>query len=93
MYAKKTDSNHVEISKALRQLGAVVHNLSRQGEGIPDLLVGYRGHTLLVEIKSSHKATYTPAQRDFFANWTGGMVATIHDIDGAVTLIKTLTKK
>ena len=84
MYAKRTDKNHVEISAAFRKMGAMVLNLSRQGEGVPDLLVGFRGHTILVEVKSTKRATYTEAQKKFIAEWTGGMVVRV-DIFCGVT--------
>jgi hypothetical protein len=90
MYAKKTDKNQQIIIDAFRGLGATVHDLSKVGNGIPDLLVGYKNHTCLVEVKSSEKANYTQHQKDFLANWKGGMVLRIDSIDGAIRLIKLL---
>lgn len=43
------DSNEAEIVAALRAAGASVTPLS--AEGVPDLLVGYRGATYLLEVK------------------------------------------
>ena len=90
MYAKRTDSTQKTIVQTLERIGAVVHDLSGHGRGIPDLLVGYRGLTVLVECKSSDKAKYTKAQEEFLTTWKGGMVARVHDLDGVLTLIKTL---
>jgi hypothetical protein len=90
MYAKKTDKNQQIIIDTFRGLGATVHDLSKVGNGIPDLLVGYKNHTCLVEVKSSEKATYTQYQKDFLNNWKGGMVLRIDSIDGAIRLIKLL---
>lgn len=47
--AARRDSNEVEIVEALRARGAVVTLLAHPG--VPDLLVGYRGATELLEVK------------------------------------------
>jgi len=61
-YAARVDANQEQIVSALRAAGAYVWII-----GIPvDLLVGYRGHTFLVEIKSTNKGRLTPLQADFF---------------------------
>ena len=52
MYVRKTDKNQAEIAKTLRKMGCSVHSLHKVGQGVPDLLVGYRGHNYLVELKS-----------------------------------------
>ena len=64
-YAKRVDVNQKEIVKTLRDFGASVVDLSKVGHGVPDLLVGYAGLTILVEVKSSEKATFTDAQLEF----------------------------
>lgn len=48
-YGKKRDACEKEIVKALEAAGATVSKLD--GKGIPDLLVGYRGRTYLMECK------------------------------------------
>ena len=45
------DRNHVEIVKALRDYGAFVVSLASVGKGVPDLLIGYKRHTILMEVK------------------------------------------
>ena len=52
MFPARRDKNEKPIVKALRQVGASVEYLT--GTGIPDLLVGYRGVTYLIEIKGEH---------------------------------------
>lgn len=47
--AARRDGNEPEIVAALRAAGASVSALN--GDGIPDLLVGYRGETFLLEVK------------------------------------------
>lgn len=89
-YAKKVDKNQSEIINAFKQLGASVLDCSHVGGGMPDILIGYRGHTVLVEIKSSVKAHFTEPQLKFMENWKGSAVCRINDIQGAITLVKFL---
>ena len=56
---KRRDAAEAAIIQALRAYGATVFQLS--GAGIPDLLVGYRGTWLPLEVKSAH-GTRTPRQ-------------------------------
>jgi hypothetical protein len=50
-YAARVDKNQAEIVKALRDAGAYVWII-----GLPvDLLVGYKGHSFLVEVKDGSK--------------------------------------
>jgi hypothetical protein len=58
--AAKVDSNHVEIVKALRKVGAFVQSLAGVGNGCPDLLVAYQGRFILLEVKDGTKP---PSQR------------------------------
>jgi Holliday junction resolvase len=91
-YAKRVDSNHSIIVKALRDLGCSVFDTSATGRGCPDILVGIYSKTALVEIKRDAKAPYTEAQKKFMQNWKGGPVCRIHDVEGAINLVKTLEK-
>jgi hypothetical protein len=62
------------------------------GDGIPDLLVGYRGYTLLLEVKDGKKPpsarVLTPAEQKFFDEWKGGLVAIVNDVDEALEILK-----
>ena len=89
-YAKRTDNNHSEIVKTLRQLGCSVFDTSRVAGGFPDLVVGKHKITCLVEIKQSEKSKYTSAQELFMMNWRGSAVVRINDVDGAIRLVKLL---
>ena len=70
--AAKVDDNQKDIVKALRAIGATVRIVT-QGEGIPDLLVGFRGHTVLMEVKDGNKPPsarkLTEAEQKFFEEW------------------------
>ena len=85
-YAARTDENQTAIVKALRDAGAYVWII-----GLPvDLLVGYKDHTFLVEIKTDAKKRLTALQADFFENWIGGTLARIDSPEAALRMIGTI---
>ena len=92
-YARRVDDNQNEIVVALRACGATVRIIN-QGGGIPDLLVGYRGNTILIEVKDGAKVPsaqkLTEAEQEFFETWRGGTVVIINSVDKALDLLKTL---
>jgi len=91
MYAKRIDANQNCIVKALRAKGAYVRIVS-QGDGLPDLLVGYKGVTYLLEVKDGDKAPsqrqLTPAEKKFFDEWTGGIIAIVTSVEDALAVIE-----
>lgn len=89
-YKKRADSNQQQIVHTFIALGASVLNLSRVGEGCPDVLIGYKGVSCLVEIKKDEKAKFTEPQMKFMQNWRGGAVSRIDSVDAAIRLIKML---
>jgi len=89
-YKKRVDENQKLIFHTFIALGASVLDLSRVGQGCPDCLVGYKGKTVLVEIKSSNKANFTEPQIKFMQTWRGGAVSRIDSVDAAIRLIKML---
>jgi hypothetical protein len=84
-HAARTDANQAAIVSALRLHGCSVYYVKEPC----DLLVGKRGQTVLVEVKTD-KGRYTPAQIAFMQTWNGGPVATIRDVEGALTLARSL---
>lgn len=92
--AAKIDANHDQIVSVLKAYGASVQSLAAVGKGCPDLLVGYRGHTLLIEVKDGRKAPsqrqLTDHQLDWHAKWNGGTVAIITDVEGLEHLLRTI---
>ena len=60
----KRDRNEPAIVKALNDCGAITYRLS--GTGLPDLLVGWRGVWLLLEVKAP-KGRMEPDQVIFHA--------------------------
>jgi hypothetical protein len=89
-YAKRVDENQKLIINTFIAMGASVLNLSRVGQGCPDLLIGYKNKSVLVEIKKDSKAVFTEPQVKFMQNWRGGPVSRIDSVDAAIRLIKML---
>ena len=52
----RTDANHTEIVQAMRSCGWTVFDMSRAGNGFPDVLAARRGIVKLVEIKDGAKS-------------------------------------
>lgn len=88
MTRRRHDDNQAIIAAALRAAGASVFDLAGVGAGCPDLLIGWRGANLLLEVKNldGRGRRLTPAEREFIATWRG-QVATVEDIPGALALL------
>ena len=85
-HAARVDENQKTIVDALRKAGAFVWLI-----GLPvDLLVGYKNHTFLVEIKSTSKKRLTGLQADFFENWSGSTLARVDSPEAALRMIGTI---
>lgn len=89
--AARRDDGESDIVDALRKAGAVVRVVT-QGDGIPDLLVGYRGYTILMEVKDGNKPPsarrLTEAEEKFFNEWTGGMLVIVNSVEEALEVLK-----
>jgi hypothetical protein len=87
----KVDANQSAIVDALRSVGASVQSLSAVGNGVPDLLVGFRGQTHLFEVKDGSKPPsarkLTPDQQEWHRNWRGADVYVVTSIRDALTAI------
>lgn len=81
--AARIDANQEAVVIALRAAGAYVWII-----GLPvDLLVGYKGHTFLVEIKDGPKKRLTALQEAFFAKWAGGSLVRVDGPEAALRMI------
>ena len=89
-FAKKVDKNQASVVKALRDNGADVHLLHMVGKGIPDLLVAYEGHTILIEVKDGADKVFTPEQIKFITGWQGGHLYRVNSSEEAVDVLKSL---
>ena len=66
----------------LRQIGARVIPIKEP----VDLLVGFRNHTILLEVKAED-GRLTKPQIEFIAQWNGGPVHIVRDPDEAASLV------
>jgi Holliday junction resolvase len=91
MRAARIDANHEQVVSALRAAGASVQSLAGVGKGVPDLLVGFQGKTLLMEVKDGRK---TPSERRLTEDqvrwhgaWNGGPLAIVDGVDAALRML------
>jgi hypothetical protein len=93
-HAARKDANHNAIAAALRQIGCSVHELHAAGDGVSDLLVGYRGRNVLIEVKDGDKPPsarrLTPAQMIFRAEWRG-QYDVAETVDQAIAIVQRVT--
>jgi hypothetical protein len=88
MYSGKLTRSDVlqrPIVEALRDAGATVVPIDHP----LDLLVGYKGHTLLLEVKSDI-GSLTPTQQQFWHDWEGGQMWIVRSTDQALQILKTI---
>jgi hypothetical protein len=69
----RVDLTQNDAVKRLRQIGASVTVTSQLGAGFPDLVVGFRGRTFLIEMKTGNEPL-TQAEKDWHAKWSGHAV-------------------
>ena len=88
--AARRDDNERDIIKALRECGAYVKVIN--DEGLFDLLVSYRGETLLLEVKDGAKPPsarrLTDAEQKFHDEWPGSNLHIINSVQEALDLLK-----
>lgn len=89
--AAKVDANQDKVVKALRAAGATVQSLAATGAGVPDLLVGFRNSTYLLELKDGAKPPsareLTPDQIEWHMNWRGGPCTVVNSAEEALAFI------
>lgn len=92
--ASKVDANQPEIVAALRKAGATVQHLHAVGQGCPDILVGWRGLTVLMELKDGSKPAsarkLTPDQVRWRKEWNGGPIYTVTCSGAAIRLLSAM---
>lgn len=80
----KRDLSEGPIKEALKAVGASVTSLSLS-DG-PDLLVGWRGVTFLMESKTG-KRKLREGQKHWHENWQGSAVIVVRTVDDALKAI------
>lgn len=91
MKAAKVDANQKDIVAALRKCGAKVYVASSFGKGFPDLVVGYQGRFVLLEVKDGSKPPsaqkLTKDQEKFHTEWTGLPLFVVNSIHEAFRVV------
>ena len=86
----RIDANHSQIVRELRQMGATVLSLANIGSGCPDLLVGWRGKNVALEIKDPtqppSKRRLTDDEKAFHLAWQG-QVAVVETTEEALKIL------
>jgi len=87
----RVDENHAEIVSVLRRCCSVT-STSGVGSGFPDLVVGFRGVTHLLEIKDGEKSPsrrrLTDDESAWHETWQGEPVCIVESLRGADALVR-----
>lgn len=88
--AARRDAGEDQIVSALEACGAFVKKINDGGTF--DLLVWYRGHTLLLEVKNGRKPPsareLSPAEQKFHDSWPGDNLHIVLSPEDALALLK-----
>lgn len=79
--AARTDNNQHELVEALKKIGARCYYIKEP----VDLVVGFRGRSILLEVKGEGKAL-TKAQQEFVESWPGE-IHIVRTIDEAINAV------
>ena len=80
MRDSRIDMNQADIVLSLRSAGAMVEHLHNVGGGCPDLLVGFRGHNFLLEVKTGG-GKLSNVQTGWHKEWKGQVAVVFNPID------------
>lgn len=102
-WAARTDRNQAAVVKALRGEGCTVESLHRVGRKVPDLLVGVRGRTELLEVKRPELETRAPQnlaervrleeQAEWANRWRGARPLRVYGPEDALRKLGLLAEK
>ncbi len=88
--AARVDANQGAIVDALRAVGATVQPLATLGDGVPDLLVGFRLANYLLEVKDGEKVPSARKLTEDQELWHGawrGQKQVVNSVDEALQAI------
>lgn len=93
MWARKRriDNTQKEIVAMFRELGASVQHLHDVGKDCPDLLIGYKGVTHLVEVKTPG-GKLSVGQSEFINTWQGRTPSVCFSIDDVKKILDSFDK-
>lgn len=82
----RKDTNHNAIVRNLKQLGASVIDTSGQGDDCPDIIVGFRRHNYIAEIKFNN-AKLRKGQLKLVELWRGEMIYILRTRDDCLKML------
>ena len=86
----KIDANQTAVVQALRATGMTVWITSQMGNGAPDMVVGWRGLNIMLEIKDGDNVPsaqkLTVAEQNFSDTWAG-QICIANSAEGAVLAV------
>ncbi len=86
----RVDGNQAEIVSQLKARGCSVLSLAALGKGCPDLLVGWHGENMLLEVKDGAKVPsarkLTTDEVAFHQTWRG-RVAVVDSVTAALAAV------
>ena len=88
-YDARSDANQQDIIDALRAIGATDTSLHRVGQGVPDLICGFRGVNVLLEVKTA-TGKLTADEAFWIDDWRG-QAAIVRNVGEAITVLEDLT--
>ena len=87
--AARIDANQPDIVKGLRAFGASVTSMASLGDGVPDLLIGFRQRWYVMEVKAED-GELTPDQIDWIAKQRAP-VYTVKSLEHAIKFLTDMT--
>ena len=89
----KVDANQPGMVANLRDLGVSVEPIHQLGNGVPDLLCGFRGRNVLLELKSGSRPCdrrLTADEEEWHRGWRGqvAVVSTLQEALMALGMCK-----
>jgi hypothetical protein len=92
----RVDGNHGDVVKALRDAGIGAVSTASVGDGFGDVVAGFRGVNVLLEVKDGDKEPskrrLTAAERAFHDTWPG-QIAVVETPEAAVVAVLDHAKK
>lgn len=84
----RADLNQETIVKTLRQFGCTVAILSQVGGGVPDLLCGYCGKNILIEVKNPDKKWKLTTQQEIFHEYWKGKIHIVESVNDVIKIFE-----
>ena len=95
--AAKVDNSQAGIVGALNSAGMKVQSLAAVGQGVPDLLVGFRGGNYLLECKTRTQdggrgLGLTEAEKNWHETWPGWVYVASEPEEAVIAIIEAARK-